>query len=203
MELVLIRHGQTPGNAARQYVGALDQPLSEKGREQARDAGPFPEVPLVYVSKMRRAQETAAIMFPNAQQVVVPGVEEMDFGAFAGRSADEMENDPDYQAWVESWCTLPCPGGESREEFTDRVAASLDAFLREAQERGESRVILVAHGGTMMASMSRFGDGSKDYYEWLVGNCEGYRLAVDLSAARPVFTVVDSGKLSHSWLDLS
>ncbi len=193
----------TPGNAARQYVGALDQPLSEKGREEAREAGPFPNIPLVYVSKMRRAQETASIMFPNAKQVVVPGVEEMNFGAFGGRSADEMENDPDYQAWVESWCTLPCPGGESREEFTDRVAASLDAFLREAQERGESRVILVAHGGTMMASMSRFGDGSKDYYEWLVGNCEGYRLAVDLSAARPVFTVIDSGKLSCSWLGLS
>ena len=203
MELVLIRHGQTPGNAARQYVGALDQPLSEKGREEAREAGPFPNIPLVYVSKMRRAQETASIMFPNAKQVVVPGVEEMNFGAFGGRSADEMENDPDYQAWVESWCTLPCPGGESLEEFTDRVAASLDAFLREAQERGESRVILVAHGGTMMASMSRFGDGSKDYYEWLVGNCEGYRLAVDLSAARPVFTVIDSGKLSCSWLGLS
>ena len=203
MELVLIRHGQTPGNAARQYVGALDQPLSEKGREQARDAGPFPEVPLVYVSKMRRAQETASIMFPNAKQVVVPGVEEMNFGAFGGRSADEMENDPDYQAWVESWCTLPCPGGESHEEFTDRVAASLEAFLREAQERGESRVILVAHGGTMMASMSRFSDGSRDYYEWLVGNCEGYRLAVDLSGAHPVFTIVDSGKLSCSWLGLS
>ena len=168
-----------------------------------REAGPFPNIPLVYVSKMRRAQETASIMFPNAKQVVVPGVEEMNFGAFGGRSADEMENDPDYQAWVESWCTLPCPGGESREEFTDRVAASLDAFLREAQERGESRVILVAHGGTMMASMSRFGDGSRDYYEWLVGNCEGYRLAVDLSAARPVFTVIDSGKLSCSWLGLS
>ena len=119
----------------------------------------------------------------------------MDFGAFAGRSADDMENDPDYQAWVESWCTLPCPGGEAREEFTDRVATSLEAFLRDAQERGESRVILVAHGGTMMASMSRFGDGSKDYYEWLVGNCEGYRLAVDLSGEVPAFTVVDSGKL--------
>ena len=202
MELVLIRHGQTPGNAARQYVGALDQPLSEKGREEAREAGPFPNIPLVYVSKMRRAQETASIMFPNAKQVVVPGVEEMNFGAFGGRSADEMENDPDYQAWVESWCTLPCPGGESRAAFTDRVAASLDAFLREAQERGELRVILGAHGGTMMASMSRFGDGSRDYYEWLVGNCEGYRLAVDLSGAHPVFTIVDSGKLSCSWLEL-
>ena len=198
MELVLIRHGQTPGNALRRYVGALDQPLSENGRAEARDAGQFPDVPLVYVSKMRRAQETAAIMFPNARQVEVPGVEEMDFGVFADRSADDMADDPDYQAWVESWCTLPCPGGESRDELTDRVCESLEAFLRDAQERGEARVILVAHGGTMMASLSRFGDGSRSYYEWLVGNCEGYRLAVDLSGAHPTFTIIDSGKLDLS-----
>ncbi|MBO4352437.1 MAG: histidine phosphatase family protein [Eggerthellaceae bacterium] len=195
MELVLIRHGQTPGNAEHRYVGALDQPLNERGRAQARDAGQFPDVPLVYVSNMRRAQETAAIMFPNARQVEVPGVEEMNFGAFAGRSADEMADDPDYQAWVESWCTLPCPGGESRAEFTDRVCESLEAFLRDAQGRGETRVILVAHGGTMMASLSGFGDGSREYYEWLVGNCEGYRLSVDLSGEKPALSVLESGRL--------
>ena len=195
MELVLIRHGQTPGNALHRYVGALDQPLSENGRAQARAAGVHEGVGLVYVSTMRRAKETAAIMFPNAHQIEVPGVQEMDFGAFADRSADEMSDDPDYQRWVDSYCTLPCPGGESRDEFTDRVCHALELFLRAAAARGEQRVILVAHGGTMMASLSRFGDGSREYYEWLVGNCEGYRLQVDLSGDQPSFTVLDSGTL--------
>lgn len=198
MELVLVRHGQTPGNAARCYVGALDQPLSEKGCEQAREAGPFNDVALVYVSTMLRARQTASLLFPNARLVEVPGVQEMDFGVFAGRSADDMVDDADYRAWVDSYCTLPCPGGESRDEFTDRVCASLEGLLRAAEKRGESRVILVAHGGTMMASLSRFGDGSRSYYEWNVGNCECYLIDVDLTGDAPTFIIKAEGKLSET-----
>lgn len=198
MELVLVRHGQTPGNAARCYVGALDQPLSERGFEQAREAGSFDDVALVYVSTMLRARQTASIMFPNARLVEVPGVQEMDFGVFGGRSADDMADDADYRAWVDSYCTLPCPGGESRDEFTDRVCTSLEGLLRAAEKRGESRVILVAHGGTMMASLSRFGDGSRSYYEWNVGNCECYLIDVDLSGDVPSFAVKAEGKLSET-----
>ena len=196
MQLVLIRHGQTPGNAAHQYVGALDQPLSEKGRAQAAAAGVHPDVSLVYVSTMRRARETAQIMFPNARFVEVDGVQEMDFGDFAGRSANEMADDAAYCAWVDSYCTLPCPNGESRDEFTDRVCDALEALLRAADARGEQRVVLVAHGGTMMASLSRFGDGSRDYYEWLVGNCEADLLDVDLAGDAPVFEVLGEGAVS-------
>ena len=174
MELLIIRHGQTPGNSQRRYVGAIDQPLTELGREQARAAGVFPNIERVYVSTLRRTHETASILFPNASQVVVDGVQEMDFGVFAGRSADEMQDDDEYRAWVDSYCTAPCPGGESRDGFTDRVCASLERLLREAHARRERRVILVAHGGTMMAAFDRFGDGSRSYYEWHVGNCEGY-----------------------------
>lgn len=193
MELIIIRHGQTPGNAARRYVGALDQPLSELGREQARSAGEFGEVERVYVSTLSRTHETASLMFPAAEQVIVEDIQEMDFGAFAGRTADEMEDDADYRTWVESFCTLPCPGGEARADFEERVCAALERLLRDADERGEQRIILVAHGGTMMASLDRFGDGSRAYYEWLVGNCEGYLIDVDLSSDAVRFTPKASG----------
>ena len=200
MELVIIRHGQTPGNAERRYVGVLDQPLSELGREQALAAGVFPTVKRVYVSTLVRTHETAAILFPNAQQVVVEGIQEMDFGVFADRTADEMQDDEEYRAWVDSFCTLPCPGGEARDGFTERVSTSIARMLREAHARGERRVILVAHGGTMMASLDTFGDGSRSYYEWNVGNCEGHLIAVDLQdAAHPEgisFTPLASGAIA-------
>lgn len=178
MELVIVRHGETPGNAQRRYVGAVDQPLSPRGRAQAREAGTYPQVEKVYVSPMRRAGETAAIMFPNARQVPVPGVEEMDFGAFAGRTAGEMEGDAAYRAWVAGGCEGPCPGGESRAAFIDRVCAAVSGLCREAAGRGEERVILVAHGGTMMASLYRLADERRGYYDWLAGNCGGYRMEV-------------------------
>lgn len=180
IEFVIIRHGQTPGNEQRRYVGALDQPLSEKGRAQAEAARVSAPVKRVYVSTLKRTHETAALMFPAAEQVVVKGIQEMDFGVFAGRSADEMENDGEYRAWVEGNCEGRCPGGESRDEFSDRICESLAGLLRDASARGEREVVLVAHGGTMMASFDRFADGSRTYYEWLVGNCKGYRVDVIL-----------------------
>ena len=187
IELVMIRHGKTPGNVAKRYVGALDEPLSDEGRRQAHEIPAHPEVARVYVSSLRRTHETAAILFPNAEQVIVPGIQEMDFGDFDGRSADEMADDEAYREWVDGWCLGRCPGGESREEFDARVRDSLEALLRAAAARGERSVYLVAHGGTLMSSLSAFAESDRDYYGWHVDNCEGYRIRVDLTGEHPVF----------------
>ncbi len=179
LEFVLIRHGQTPGNGEKRYVGVLDQPLSDAGRVQAQAAGVYGDVGRVYVSTLRRTHETAALMFPNAEQVVVEGVQEMDFGVFAGRSPDEMVDDAQYRAWVDGECEGACPGGESQGAFTDRVCAALEELFAQAASRGEERLVMVAHGGTMMAFLDRYGGNpSKKYWEWLVGNCEGYRITL-------------------------
>ena len=181
MQFTIIRHGQTPGNALRRYVGCKDdQPLSEEGREQARQASHYPDVQRVYVSTLRRTHETAAIMFPNAEQVVVEGIQEMDFGVFTGRSADEMADDADYRNWVDSWCEDPCPDGESRAQFNERVRIAMDAFLRAAAANGESDVYLVAHGGTMMAFLDCYAGNIRQYFEWNTANCHGYRMRISL-----------------------
>ncbi|HAM15133.1 MAG TPA: histidine phosphatase family protein [Eggerthellaceae bacterium] len=190
MELIIIRHGQTPGNALRQYVGAVDQPLSETGRAEARAAGTHPEVKRVYVSSLQRTHETAAIMFPDAEQVIVDGIQEMDFGAFAGRSAADMEDDDEYRAWVDGMCLGQCPGGESMDMLCDRVCSALENLLRSAAARGERLVVLVAHGGTMMAGLTKLSDDKRSYWEWNVGNCKGYRVDVDLSGPAVHFTQV-------------
>ena len=59
---------------------------------------------------MTRARQTAHILFPQAEQIVVPGLREMDFGTFEGRNYIEMENDPDYRAWVDSNCESSAAG---------------------------------------------------------------------------------------------
>lgn len=196
VELVIIRHGRTPGNDERRYVGIVDQPLSDAGREQARAsssglADKLPDVQRVYVSVLRRTSETASILFPEASQVVVEGIQEMNFGEFAGRTADEMSDDAAYRAWVEGNCEGRCPSGESKDEFTDRVCCAMEKLVRDAHSRGERRVVVVAHGGTLMASMSRFADGGRTYYEWHVGNCEGYRMRAHLDERSLRFTDVE------------
>jgi broad specificity phosphatase PhoE len=60
----------------------------------------------------------------------------------------------------------------------------MESFLFSAWERGGKRVIVVAHGGTMMAILSRYADEPRDYYDWLVGNCCGYRIDVRFPAGK-------------------
>lgn len=183
MRLHLMRHGATAGNELRRYVGrASDEPLSETGVAQCARAGSFAQVELVYASPLKRALETARLCFPEARVVEVAGLEEYDFGAFEGKSAQGMEDCVPYRSWVDGGCVGRCPGGESRAEYVRRTNAALADLLKQASQRGEERVIVVAHGGTIMAALSELCDevpsGADRYFGWYVGCCEGYETDV-------------------------
>lgn len=190
MEVILLRHGQTAGNLAHRYIGRMDEPLCEAGITAIRSAGSFPTVPHVYVSPMLRAKQTAALLFPNANQIVANDLREMDFGDFEGRSANEMANDASYRAWVDGGCLSACPGGEDMGTYTTRVFAAFDEIVHKAIANAEKQVIIVAHGGSIMAIMCRCAKPRRDFYHWYVRNGCGYRACVDdaVWAQNPVFT---------------
>ena len=112
LNIILLRHGKTQGNLDNRYNGRTDDPLSEIGITEAKACKHYPEIPLVYASPMRRAQETARIFFPNAAIETVYDLHEMDFGDFEGRTAEEMADDAAYRAWVAGGCIDVCTKGE-------------------------------------------------------------------------------------------
>lgn len=174
MRVTLIRHGKTAGNAKAQYIGRTDDPLSPEGVAQLEAMKPDPSVPSVYVTSLRRTQQTAAILFPNAEQILADGLREMDFGDFEGRSYADMEEDAAYRAWVDGGCLAPCPNGESREIFSARVCSAFADLLAQAEAQGKSDPVFVVHGGTIMAIMERFALPRRDYYDYSVKNGRGY-----------------------------
>ena len=191
LEVVLLRHGATAGNAAHRYVGKrTDEPLSAAGRAQCKAAGAAHDVERVFSSPMLRARQTAQICFPRARIEAVPGLEEFDFGDFEGRTADEMAGDAAYRAWVDGNCEGACPNGESRAAYLARSNAALEQVLRTAHAQGEARVVVVAHGGTIMAAMSAFAtpEEQRGYFAWQVGNAQGYTARAALSGVRPVLS---------------
>ena len=169
MQVRLIRHGTTAGNAERRYVGSTDEPLCPEGRAEAERHEKDLSLLRVYVSPMLRARETASILFPNAEQIVIDDLREMDFGDFEGRTADEMADDPAYRAWVDDLCRGTCPNGESQEAFHARVAAAFETLT------GEENPTLVAHGGVIMSILWQFAEPKKEFYEWWMPNLSGYR----------------------------
>lgn len=164
MRVYLLRHGETAWNAQGCYLGRTDLPLTPAGREALSPADFVPE--RVYVSPLRRTAETAELLFPGAEQVVVPDLQEMDFGAFEGRSWRDMEDFAPYREWVDGNCRGPIPDGESMENFSERTCAAFEELMDRAAETGEERLVIVAHGGTQMAVLERFGLPRRDYFSW-------------------------------------
>ena len=64
------------------------------------------------------------------------------------------------------------PGGEDRESFESRCAKGLEC--RFSQMLRFQKVALVVHGGTIMALLHRYCVPHRDYYDWQVGNGEGW-----------------------------
>ncbi|MBQ9832335.1 MAG: histidine phosphatase family protein [Clostridia bacterium] len=179
MEILIIRHGKTYGNSIGRYNGTIDDPLCDEGIEQARQAGSMDDVRHVFVTPLSRTKQTAAICFKNARQTVVEGLREMCFGDFEGRTSEEMQDDPQYRAWLDSNCVLPCPNGEGIASFTQRVRPAFIEVIDQSISDGKERVFIVAHGGTIMAIMSSFAVSDKTYFDYFCKNCQGYKIIID------------------------
>lgn len=185
MTVYLIRHGKTQGNALHRYIGRTDEPLCPQGIAEVGTANPH--VTVVYVSALLRTRQTARLLFPNARQEVIPALQEMDFGLFENRSADEMAEDRSYRAWVDGGCLGKCPGGESMAEFSQRVC---DGFTQILAQQPQDAVFVV-HGGTIMSILERFGRPQRSYFDYHVKNCRGFRCILAPGEGSLPFTLTD------------
>ncbi len=171
----LIRHGQTYGNSKGKFMGITDEPLLEDER-QALAQLTFPMAEAVYCSPMKRCIETAQILFPYENAVIIPEIRERDFGIFEGKTYKDFAEDPEYRSWIEKMEKLSYPGGEDVSSFRDRCIFGLERIIEDAVRKRKSDIAIVAHGGTIMSIMSEYGFPAQKYSEWMVKNGEGYRL---------------------------
>lgn len=194
VKVLFIRHASTAGNEEKRYIGKTDEPLSVRGIREAQAAGGSRDRLSVYVSPLSRTLQTARILFPNARLIPVAQLREMDFGAFEGKNAGEMESDLSYRQWVDGGCLGRCPGGESRQEFAARVQAAFEKLLtpylsfcsRAEEEPGsgsplrQETAVFVLHGGSVMAILEKFARPRMSFYEGYLGNCKGFLCTVSV-----------------------
>lgn len=171
MTVYLLRHGQTQGNLERRYIGRTDQPLCPQGRAALEGRPPLPPVDRIFVSPLLRCRQTAALLYPGQEVEIVPGLRECDFGAFEGRTYDELKDDPAYRHWLDTAGAAAPPGGESR---ADQQARTLRAFRALAAACGQNdRVALVVHGGAIMCLLEAL-EPSHRFYDWQCPNGGGF-----------------------------
>lgn len=178
VELYLIRHGKTYGNTLGRYIGTTDESLCPKGREALR-AIEYPRVEAVYASPMKRCVETAGILWPGMTVQCFDNLRECDFGDFENKNYQELKDNPDYQAWVDSEGVLPFPGGESREAFQERCVQGFLEALSVIKEKEYKKAALVVHGGTIMSILEAYAVPGRGFYYWQAKNGMGYRACWD------------------------
>ncbi|MBQ9407927.1 MAG: histidine phosphatase family protein [Clostridia bacterium] len=93
MQIYFIRHGESEGNKNNTHAGWAPIDLTEKGRQQAAMARELVKgiaFDAVFVSDVKRAQQTASIVFPNARYTYVPLMREMNNTTMRGKTREEM-----------------------------------------------------------------------------------------------------------------
>ena len=154
MHIYLARHGQNEDNARGILNGHRDLPLTELGREQAREAGKnIVDHQLVFdvvlTSPLLRAKETAEILAAVAKlppPSVHPLLIERDFGVMTGKLASDIKIlcRPDIIETNTVTYFLSPEGAETFPVLLERAHALLQEL--EDSYSDETTILLVTHG---------------------------------------------------------
>lgn len=174
LKIVLIRHSKTAGNLLGRYIGRTDESLCDAGIRLLRESRYPDGIEKVYISPMKRCVETAEYIYPGISKEIVEDFREIDFGDFENKNYQELDGNPDYQAWIDSGGTMQIPNAEKREVFQKRCCDAFLEVLRRAEEEAYSKIAVVAHGGTLMSILDAFAEPHEDYYHWQVKNGRGF-----------------------------
>jgi probable phosphoglycerate mutase len=164
--LVLVRHGETEGNAAGELLGRRESPLTTRGRTDAaalRSAlGP---VGRVVSSPLARARDTAAALDVGVPVEIDARWVEVDYGELEGHALRTVPE----ELWVR-WRADPDfrpPGGESLAEVGVRVRGACDELFARPGEgaRAERDVVVVSHVSPIKAAVA-WALGAGDQVVW-------------------------------------
>lgn len=182
--LYLFRHGLTKGNYNAQYIGHTDLPLTTDSINELKSIKAkhhYPEVEAVFVSPLKRAMQSADIMFPKNNKIVIDNFIEYNFGEFEGLTAKELENNDDFHAWLHGDIYAAPPFGESNAQFTQRVCEAFEKVINGCVSEGIENIAIVTHAGVIMTILACYGLPEAPMAHWQMDAGYGYKLRIDPS----------------------
>jgi broad specificity phosphatase PhoE len=164
--LVLVRHGESEGNAAGRLLGRAESPLTARGRADATAVAALlgPASRLV-TSPLGRARATADALGLDVPAEVDARWIEVDYGELEGQALRTVPS----EVWTR-WRADPAfrpPGGESLTEVGVRVREACDELFARSGEgaRGDADVVVVSHVSPIKAAVA-WALGAGDEMVW-------------------------------------
>ena len=173
-KLVLLRHGQSQWNLENRFTGWKDVPLTEKGINEAYNAGRLLKknnikIDKIFSSVLERANKTAEIAIRSSEienlyknELLIyekdQRLNERDYGDLVGlNKAETAEKFGKEQVhiWRRSYDTPP-PNGESLKDVVDRVSPYFIETIQPLINDGKN-ILIAAHGNSLRAIMITIG----------------------------------------------
>ena len=187
IKILILRHGKTKGNLEGRYIGSkTDESLCAEGIDELENkkkalntlTALTDKNVSVYASPMKRAVETAELLFPASLVHVISNLKEIDFGDFENKNYQELNSNSDYQAWIDSGGRNDYPGGEKLDLFIKRSIDGFNEVVSDVTRSNKDSAAVICHGGNIMAIMSNL--TGKDYFDFQVKNGHGYLLELEV-----------------------
>jgi broad specificity phosphatase PhoE len=151
--ILLVRHGQSEGNAERRFGGHTATPLSVRGHAQARATGEAlatEAISAIYSSDLQRAIQTAAPLakLTGLRVNTTDAFRERSVGVMEGLTfEDAAEKHPEqYAALLRRDFDHVLTGGESYRQLLDRAWQKLDEVIK---ENNGGSIVVFSHTGTI------------------------------------------------------
>jgi len=193
----LIRHGEVAG---RKHVarGRTDNPLSDEGWEQLQAVKKcIGRVDKIATSPLKRCRLFAESC--DEPVLVLSDMQEIDFGDWEDKSADEVENQELLSRFFHDPCDFQAPNGEAFEMFTKRVLEAWETWLQ--QDMGEHRILL-AHGCVIRVILAHLLDIPSNNFWNIVIDPAGWTRVSHLQGEKPrVLFINRSVERVHARID--
>jgi alpha-ribazole phosphatase len=180
LAITFIRHGMTPENEARRYIGHTDVPLArqEKTRLLQADLQFFKPVDLLVSSDLLRCRQTCERLFRNycGAKCEMEQWREINFGDWEGKTFPELKEIKEYQQWLHSPFSVAPPNGESYKAFCQRVEEALEQTILLAEQTNARHIAVVTHGGPIRYVLERYAPVERPFWEWAVPFGGGFTL---------------------------
>lgn len=180
-QIHLIRHGLTAANLTGKYIGRTDESVTVTGMQQmeeARKLGGYPTADVYYTSPRLRCIQTMYALYPGQDCYEVPGFDEMNFGDWEGKTADDLQGDETFSAWLQDSMRNAPPNGESTAEFYARICRTFEMIVEGMIRSGVQSAIIVTHSGIIMHLLARYGLPQASFYDWMTEPGRGYSLRI-------------------------
>ncbi|MDR9796227.1 histidine phosphatase family protein [Aeribacillus pallidus] len=182
--VTLIRHGLTEANMQKRYIGWTDEPLSHEGKKALQSLA-FPSEPdLLFTSDLRRAAETARIIYPNKPYAVLKELREINFGEWEMKCYQELKEDDRYRNWLREFWRFPPPNGEAYEVFSKRVKKGWEKIIKHFSSMEVVHIAVITNGGVIRELLYRYSFSRKSYLEWQIKHGAFYCLTGKRSDVR-------------------